>query len=77
MIQRACCLILLGGLEFGWGAVSAQEAPIVDEDERFGGFELVRDVDPQRPEDASIFTPLSPVVVEAEPVKLPDDQAVE
>jgi len=77
MIQRVCCLILLGSLEFVSLESLSQEAPVLDAPDRKGGFEQVSEAAEPPPEDAQIFTPLSPVIVDSEPVKLPEDQAVD
>lgn len=77
MISRACYLILLGSLEVVCATALAQEAPISEELERSGGFELIRDAQKQSSEDVEIFTPLSPIIVESEPVKLPKDQSLD
>ena len=77
MIRRVCCLILLGSLEFVSLETFSQEAPVPEVFDREGGFELVLEATEPPGEDAQIFTPLSPVMVESEPVKLPEDQAVD
>jgi len=41
---------------------------------RLAGYELQPETDPGVPEDRLIFSPLAPVAVEAQPVKLPKDQ---
>ena len=45
--------------------------------DRPGAFELIAEPREGGREDVQIFTPLSPVTVEPEPVKLPQDQSLE
>lgn len=77
--MRVCCLALVGALELLSGSVAAQEAVSLEvpDIERPGAFELVAAPPEVDGEDVRIFTPLSPVTVEAEPVKLPSDQSLE
>lgn len=75
--MRVCCLALVGALELLSGSVSAQEAVAVVDLERPGAFELAAEGSAIADEDVQIFTPLSPVTVESEPVKLPPDQSLE
>ncbi len=77
MILRACCLISLGLLEsFCLGAFAAEielDLPVIVDSDRSAGFEVVSDVRERATEDSLIFNPISPITVEAEPVKLPDE----
>ena len=75
--MRVCCLALVGALELLSASVAAQEAVAVVDLERPGAFELTLDGSVMGDEDVQIFTPLSPVTVESEPVKLPPDQSLE
>lgn len=45
-----------------------------DIDLRLAGYELQPETHPDVTEDTLIFSPLAPVAVEAQPVKLPEDQ---
>jgi len=81
--MRVCSLALVGALGVVSSTVIAQEA-VSDASgdlERPGAFELVFESsgaeDGAHPEDVQIFSPLSPVIVEQEPIKLPKDQSLE
>ena len=80
MILRACCLISLGLLEsLSSGAFAAEvelDLPVVVDADRSAGFEAAREARERVVEDSRIFNPISPITVEAEPVKLPDEQKV-
>jgi len=81
--MRVFCLALVGVLGATNSPVVAQEAPVESGSglDRAGAFELVTEPsvenDRARREDSQIFSPLSPVIVEPEPVKLPQDQTLE
>ncbi len=81
--MHVCSLALVGILGLTSAPVAAQEAAVEASGglERPGayelGFETIDEVDRPRPEDVQIFSPLSPVIVEQEPVKLPPDQSLE
>lgn len=77
--MRVCCLALVGALGVVSASTLAQDAAVETPNdlERPGAFELVPESPPVRLEDGQIFTPLSPVIVEPEPVKLPQDQSLE
>ncbi len=83
MIVRAYFLIFLGALELGSAPVLASDAEVVamppmsSEVERAAGFEVAEEARERPSENAGIFTPLSPITVESEPVRLPEDQAIE
>ncbi len=75
--MRVCWLALVGVLELSGGPVNAQEAELsASEMERPGAFELAAKKSETVAEDRQIFTPLSPITVEKEPVKLPQDQSL-
>ncbi len=88
MIVRVCCLLLACSLNFGLPRASAVEAPTFEVSQTGARFERQLQVrqsafEHQAPrevaplEDVRIFTPLSPVILEAEPVKLPADQEID
>ena len=77
MIVRVFFLIFLGGLEVAWDPTVANESATALDVERSAGFEATGEPVEPPGESQEIFAPLSPIAVEAEPVKLPADQAIE
>ena len=72
-MMRVFYFVLLGGLELVLGDPAlAQEAPAAEE--RGAAFEFAIEAKEAAEEDSRIFAPLSPVLVEAESVQLPQDQ---
>mgnify|MGYP000707238548 CR=1 FL=1 len=77
MIVRVFFLIFLGGLEAAWTSAGADETVTALDVERSAGFEATEESVEPPVESREIFAPLSPIVVEAESVKLPADQEIE
>lgn len=82
MMIRVCCFvctIALSGIAIlpvcaQEGAGAADLSVVAQQELRMAGFELQAPVGDANEEDALIFTPIAPVAVDAEPVKLPADQ---
>ena len=81
MIARAYCLMFLGALSLIALPLRADDVefrPSSDElSERAAGFVVAEQAADRQKESAGIFAPLSPITVESEPVKLPEDQRIE
>jgi len=83
MRMRVCSLALVGALGAISSFATAQEAEGEAGGglERPGAFELASETvsaaKDTHAENIQIFSPLSPIIVEQEPVKLPQDQALD
>ena len=77
MIVRVFFLIFLGVLEAACSSAEATETVAAVDVERSAGFEAAEESVEAPVESREIFAPLSPIVVEVEPVKLPADQSIE
>ena len=73
---RVFCLVLLGSLEIVLLPSAYGQETEVSVD-RGGSFEFAEESQEARNEDPQIFTPLSPIIVESDSVRLPEDQELE
>lgn len=81
MIAHAYRLTFLGALSLMASPIWADDVdfrpPLDEQAERIAGFVVTEQESERDKESAGIFAPLSPITVESEPVKLPEDQRLE